>query len=188
MFEVLKFQYESIPLHVVQSPWSGVTLFFSLFLSCQPRPWHPPLQRLLPLMSWWRLQMETFSTLLDICLGNSPVKVKHSFGHSSGMVGLMNMKRKVHQLGTGYMMWSWPMTSLMTLTLGFFKVKFRNSSISGIVDLSDVKWKGSEFTIYWANYMTFPFDHTHDLGLDHSWTWTWYWLLCYHGGVDGCTR
>ena len=122
------------------------------------------------------------STLLDICLGNSPVKVKHSFGHSSGMVGLMNMKRKVHQLGTGYMMWSWPLTSLMTLTLGFFKVKFRNSSISGIVDLSDVKWKGSEFTIYWANYMTFPFDHTHDLGLDHSWTWTWYWLLCYHGG------
>ena len=28
-----------------------------------------------------------------------------------------------------------------------------------------VKWKGSELIGYWADYMTLPFDHTHDLDL-----------------------
>ena len=51
------------------------------------------------------------------------------------------------------------------LDLGCFKVKFRNSSISGIVGLIDVKWKGSELIWYWADCMTLPFDHTHDLDL-----------------------
>ena len=51
------------------------------------------------------------------------------------------------------------------LDLGCFKVKFRNSSISRIVGLIDVKWKGSELIWYWANCMTLPFDHTHDLDL-----------------------
>ena len=49
------------------------------------------------------------------------------------------------------------------LDLGCFKVKFRYSSISGIVGLIDVKWKRSELIWYWADCMTFPFDHTHDL-------------------------
>ena len=49
------------------------------------------------------------------------------------------------------------------LDLGCFKVKFRNSSISGIVGLIDVKWKGSELIWYWADCMTLPFDHIHDL-------------------------
>ena len=49
--------------------------------------------------------------------------------------------------------WPWPW---------MFKVKFRNSSISGIVGLIDVKWKRSELIWYWADCMTLPFDHTHD--------------------------
>ena len=63
-----------------------------------------------------------------------------------------------------------------------------------------VKWKGSELIGYWADYMTLPFDHTHDLdlavsrseseitlsqewhgrltwnermGVIHSWPWSW---------------
>ena len=43
---------------------------------------------------------------------------------------------------------------------GCFKVKFRNSSISAIVCLIDVKWKGSKIIGYWADCMTLPFDHT----------------------------
>ena len=54
------------------------------------------------------------------------------------------------------------------LDLGCLKVKFRNSSISGIVGLIDVKWKGSELIWYWANCMTLPLDHTHDLDLGVS--------------------
>ena len=54
------------------------------------------------------------------------------------------------------------------LDLGCFKVKFRNSCISGIVGQLDVKWKGSELIGYWADYMTLPFDHTHDLDLGVS--------------------
>ena len=46
---------------------------------------------------------------------------------------------------------------------GCFKVKFQNSCISGIVGLIDVKWNGSELTWYWADCMTLPFDHTHNL-------------------------
>ena len=56
------------------------------------------------------------------------------------------------------------------IDLGCFKVKFRKSSLSGIVGLIDVKWKGSELIWYWANYMTLPFDHAHglDLGISRS--------------------
>ena len=96
-------------------------------------------------------------------------KVKHYFGHISGMVGPIAVKRKgVHRFDTGYNMWPWPLTSLMTLTLT--KVKFRNSCISGIVGLIDVKWKGSELIWYWADCMTLPLDHTHglDLGVSRS--------------------
>ena len=51
------------------------------------------------------------------------------------------------------------------LDLGYFKVKFRKSSISGIVGLIDVKWKRGQLIWYWADYMTLPFDHTHDIDL-----------------------
>ena len=82
------------------------------------------------------------------------------------LVRLMWNEKKVHRLDAGYNMWSWPLTSLMhDIDLGCFKVKFRNSSISGIVGLIDVKWKWNGLIWYWADGMTLPFDHTHDLDL-----------------------
>ena len=87
--------------------------------------------------------------------------------------------KKVHRLDTGYTIWPWLLTSLMShdLDLGFFKVKFRNSCISGIVGLIDVKWKGSELIRIWAECMTLPFDHTHDLDLEVSRSSVWISLI-----------
>ena len=102
-------------------------------------------------------------------------------------------------------MWSWPLTSPMTLTLDFFKVKFWNSCFSGIVSLIDVKQKGEILV------------RLYDLALwPHPWPWrfkvkVWnrlnsgiggtidmerkgcessihdhdIWPLCDHGGVSG---
>ena len=96
-------------------------------------------------------------------------KVKHYFGHISGMIGPIDMKRK---WSASVWYWVWYVTLTFDLThdrdLGYFKVKFRNSFISGIVGLIDVKWKGSELIWYWANFMTLPLDHTHDLDLGVS--------------------
>ena len=61
-------------------------------------------------------------------------------------------------------MWHWPLTSLMTLTLDVSRSNFK----IGIVGLIDVKWKESELMWYWADCMTLPFDHTHDLDLGVS--------------------
>ena len=96
-------------------------------------------------------------------------KVQHFFGHISGMVGLIDVKRKGSAL-VGYWVHYVTLTFDLThdLDLGRFKVKFWNSSISGIVDLIDVKWKGSELIWYWADCMTLLFDHTHDLDLGVS--------------------
>ena len=85
--------------------------------------------------------------------------------------------------------------------LGFLKVLFCNSCISGIVGMIDVQWKGNELISYWADCMALPRDHTHDLNLEVSrsefeialslegtayWhgtkgirivhSWPWYWL------------
>ena len=87
-------------------------------------------------------------------------KDKHSICHISGIV--------LHWLDTGWTIWPGPLNSPMTLTLQFFKVKFQNSCISGIIGLIDVTWKGSESISYWAAYMTMPFDHIHDLDLEVS--------------------
>ena len=55
-----------------------------------------------------------FSLKIRMCF----FKVKHYFGHISGMlVRLMWNKKEVHRMDTGHNMWSWPLTSLMTLTL-----------------------------------------------------------------------
>ena len=93
-------------------------------------------------------------------------KVKHYFGHISGMVGLIDVKRK-GRASVGYWVQYVTLTFDLThdLDLECFKVKFRNGSFSGIVGLIDVKWKRSELIWYWADCMTLPFDHTHDLDL-----------------------
>ena len=72
-------------------------------------------------------------------------KVKHYFGHISGIVGPIDVKRK-GSASVGYWVQYVTLTFDLThdLDLGYFKVKFWNSSISGIVGLIDVKWKGSE--------------------------------------------
>ena len=67
-------------------------------------------------------------------------KVKHYFGHIPGMVGPIDVKRK-GSASVGH--WVQYVTFTFDLNhdldLGCFKVKFRNSSISGIVGLIDVK-------------------------------------------------
>ena len=67
-------------------------------------------------------------------------KVKHYFGHISGMVGPIDVKQKGSAL-VGYWVQYVTLTFHFThdLDLGCFKVKFRNSSISGIVGMTDVK-------------------------------------------------
>ena len=66
-------------------------------------------------------------------------KVKHYFGHISGMVGPIDVKRKgsVSVGSVQYVTLTFDLTH--DLDLGCFKVKFRNSSISGIVGLIYVK-------------------------------------------------
>ena len=54
------------------------------------------------------------------------------------------------------------------LYLGCFKVKFRNSCVSGIDGVLNVKWEGNKLIGYWADCMTLPFHHTHDLDLGVS--------------------
>ena len=79
------------------------------------------------------------------------------------LVRLMWNEKEVHGwiLGTIYDLdlwlhsWPWP-----------WMVKFRNSSISGIVGLIDVKWKGSELIWYWADCMTLAL-------WPHLWPWPW---------------
>ena len=67
-------------------------------------------------------------------------KVKHCFGHISGKVGLIDVKR-MGSASVGYWVQYVTLTFDLThdLDLGCFKVKFRNRSISGIVGLIDVK-------------------------------------------------
>ena len=78
----------------------------------------------------------------------------HYFCHISGMVGWIDVKRKGSAL-VGYWVQYVTLTFDLThdLNLGCLKVKFRNSSISRIVGLIDVKWKGSE-SIVWPCPLT----------------------------------
>ena len=94
------------------------------------------------------------------------LKVKHYFGHISGMIGPIGVKRK-RSASVWYWVWYVTLTIDLTLDLGLgcFRVKFRNSCISGIAGLIDVKWKGSELIWCWADCTTLPLDHTHDLDL-----------------------
>ena len=69
-------------------------------------------------------------------------KVKHSIGHISRKVGPIDMQQK-GSASVGYWMNYVTLTLTFDLThdlnLGFFKVKFFNSSISGIVGLINEK-------------------------------------------------
>ena len=79
-----------------------------------------------------------------------------------------------HGMKRKYISWILDVILTFDLThdpdLGFFKVKFQNSCISGIFGLIDVKRKGNLLDIGPTIYMTLPFDHTHDLNLE---VWRW---------------
>ena len=90
-------------------------------------------------------QFESNSRLLGRSQQSNPsdlpcFKVKHYFGHISGMVGPIDVKQK-GSASVGYWVQYVTLTFDLThdLDLGCFKVKFRNSCISGIVGLIDVK-------------------------------------------------
>ena len=131
---------------------------------------HSSFLALLMVITWWdfgEVLLETF--ILANFLWKFLMcffKVKHYFGHISGMVCPIDVKWK-GSASVGYWVQYVTLTFDLThdLALGCFKVKLRNSSISGIVGLIDVKWKQSELIWYWADCMTLPFDHTHDLDL-----------------------
>ena len=92
-------------------------------------------------------------------------KVKNYFGHISGNIGPIDVKRK-GSASVGYWVKYVTLTFDLThdLDLGCFKVKFRNISLRNCwsnwceIIMGWVKW-------YWADCMTFPFDHTLDLDL-----------------------
>ena len=123
-------------------------------------------------------------------------KVKHYFAHILGMVGPIDVKQKRKCSG-----WTLGLICDLDLWPHSWPWPFLNSCISGIVGLIDVKWKGSKLIGYWADYMTLPSHHTHDLDLGvsgsesylrnvkadwhgtkmmwviHSWPWYWpVWL------------
>ena len=92
-------------------------------------------------------------------------KVKHYFGHISGMVGPIDVKRK-GSASVGYWVQYVTLTFDLTYDLdhGCFKVKFRNSSTTGIVGLIDVKWKGGDTgPIVWPCPLATPITLTLEL-------------------------
>ena len=96
------------------------------------------------------------------------VKVKLSFGHISGMVGPIDMKRKGRAL-VGY--WVNNATSTFDLThdldLGFFKVKFQNNCTKELLSEWCETKKESRTIRCWAGCIVVPFDHT------DPWPWPW---------------
>ena len=122
------------------------------------------------LISW----LDLGGILLETCIlpiflrkfGMCFFKVKHSIGHTSGMVGLIDVKQKGSAL-VGY--WVNYVTSIFDLThdcdLWFFKVKFQNSCISGIViwlmwNKNKANQLDTGLTVW-----SCPLDHIHDLDL-----------------------
>ena len=53
-------------------PWNPFSMFRTKWLSGS-ETWMAPPTSTVPKLSWWRHQMETFSVLLALCAGNSPV-------------------------------------------------------------------------------------------------------------------
>ena len=100
-----------------------------------------PLAMLITWLDVWEILFETFVVNFQEKIDRMCFfKVKHSFGHISGMVGPIDVKRK-RSAFLGY--WTYYLTLTFDLThdldLEFFKVKFRISCVSGIVGLIDVK-------------------------------------------------
>ena len=73
-------------------------------------------------------------------------------------------EKEVHWLDTGYNLWPWPLTSLMTLTLDFSRSNFEIALSPELLVWCDMKRK-------WVN-MTLG--RLYDLALwPHPWSWRW---------------
>ena len=72
----------------------------------------------------------------------------------------------VIQLDVGPTLWPWTLTSPMTLTLDFFKVKFSNSPISGMEEIIDMEWNGCESIACWIHYLALNFDLSQNLDIE----------------------
>ena len=97
-------------------------------------------------------------------------KVKHYFGHISGIVGAIDVKQK-GSTSVGY--WVYHVTLIFDLThdldLGCFKVTFRNSCIRNCwCDWYDMKRKGINRILVWLYDLAFDHAHDHDLGVSRS--------------------
>ena len=143
-------------------PWHKVTAVASIskkLLVCAIK-WEPLIGSLQNMAAFPYIGKFSFKLRMSF------FKVKNYFGHISGMVGPIDVKRK-WSASVGHCVQYVTLTFDLThdLDLGCFKVKFRNSSISGIVGLNDMKWKRGELIWYWADCMTLPFYHTYDLDL-----------------------
>ena len=97
------------------------------------------------------------------------IKQKSLISHISSQEWLVRMTRnekEVHWLDTGWTMWPWPLTSPISLTLDFkghiLMYLYLKNCWS---DWCEAKRK---WIRYRADYMTLPFDHTHDLDLEVS--------------------
>ena len=80
-------------------------------------------------------------------------------------------EKEVHWLDTGYNMWPWPLTSLMTLTLDVSRSNFEialSAILLGWLMLNERKWVNMILGQLYDLFMTLPFDHTHDLDLGVS--------------------
>ena len=140
-------------------------------------------------------------------------KVKHFIGHISGMVGPIDVKQK-GGASVGY--WvnyvTFTFDLIHDLDLWFFKVKFQNSCIWGIViwlmwnktkanqlDTGLTVWScplSTPMTLtFKGQSLKWPYlrnggggaDWHGKKGLWVNLSWPWLWPMGKHGGVGGCT-
>ena len=149
-------------------PWHkvmAVTLINKNLLVCRIK-WEPlnrSLQNLVAILLWSlpSPHLPNFLRKFRMCF----FKVKNSIGHISGMVGPIDVKQKGGAL-VGYWVNYVALTFDLThdLDLWFFKDKFQNSCIWGIVIwLMWNKKKTNQLDTGLTRVL--PFDHTHDLDL-----------------------
>ena len=64
---------DDVTFYIITSSLLGSAHIQQRFLAAQSYLWNHIVQTCMLYISWWRHQMETFSALLAICSGNSPI-------------------------------------------------------------------------------------------------------------------
>ena len=72
-FVLLDFEFVSLTVLIKQLSMDYCKLYAKTFSGFIDQLWSVTWYTTYPDLSWWRHQMETFSALLDLCDGNSPV-------------------------------------------------------------------------------------------------------------------